>query len=102
MGPFHYFLGMEVVRTPACLSLTQTKYILDLLRRTNIHESKPISTPAIGGHRLNLHEGEPLADYTEYCNIVGALQYLTFTHPDIAFVVNQVCSSCTSLLRFIG
>lgn len=31
------------------------------------------------------------ADAFTYRTIVGGLQYLTLTHPDIAFVVNKVC-----------
>jgi hypothetical protein len=39
------------------------------------------------------HEGEALSaeDATKYRSIIGALQYLTFTHPDISFLVNKVC-----------
>lgn len=53
LGVVHYFLGMEVSRTLAGLSLTQIRYILDLLCRTNTHESKPVSTLAVSGHRLS-------------------------------------------------
>jgi hypothetical protein len=43
--------------------------------------------------KLSGQQGEPLAveDATKYCSIVGALQYLTLTRPDIAFAVNKVC-----------
>ncbi|XP_070668785.1 uncharacterized mitochondrial protein AtMg00810-like [Malus domestica] len=90
LGPLHYFLGMEVHRTATGLHLTQAKYITDLLTRTNMLDCKPISAPAISGRRLSLSDGEPLSDITEFRSVVGALQYLLFTRPDIAFTVNQV------------
>jgi histone deacetylase 1/2 len=43
--------------------------------------------------KLSAHEGDPLGeeDSTRYRSIVGALQYLTLTRPDISFSVNKVC-----------
>jgi hypothetical protein len=35
--------------------------------------------------------GAPVSDPTAYRSLAGALQYLTFTRPDIAYVVQQVC-----------
>ncbi|XP_061996671.1 uncharacterized mitochondrial protein AtMg00810-like [Rosa rugosa] len=40
-------------------------------------------------------QGTPLKDPTMYRSIVGALQYLTFTRPDIAYAVNTVCQFMT-------
>ncbi|VVA32541.1 PREDICTED: retrotransposon, partial [Prunus dulcis] len=36
-------------------------------------------------------DGEPLADSTMFRSLIGALQYLTFTRPDVAYAVNHVC-----------
>ncbi|KAI5348844.1 hypothetical protein L3X38_001731 [Prunus dulcis] len=36
-------------------------------------------------------DGKPYSHPAQYRSIVGALQYLTFTRPDIAFSVNQAC-----------
>jgi histone deacetylase 1/2 len=43
--------------------------------------------------KLSLTDGEVLRgnDSTNYRSIVGALQYITLTRPDIAFSVNKVC-----------
>lgn len=54
-------------------------------------DCKPISTPAISGRRLSVHDGEPLSYITEFQSVVGALQYILFTRPDIMFAINQVC-----------
>ncbi|XP_062006046.1 uncharacterized mitochondrial protein AtMg00810-like [Rosa rugosa] len=91
LGPLHYFLGIEDVRSFHGLSLTQTKYTLDLLHRTNMTDAKPVSTPTASGKCLSINDGTPLHDGTQYRSVVGALQYLTLTRPDISFAVNQVC-----------
>ncbi|XP_068344214.1 uncharacterized mitochondrial protein AtMg00810-like [Pyrus communis] len=51
--------------------------------------AKPCCTP-LGSKKLD-HSGPLLSNPTEYRSIVGGLQYLTWTRPDLAFVVNQIC-----------
>ncbi|GJU96048.1 ribonuclease H-like domain-containing protein [Tanacetum coccineum] len=36
-------------------------------------------------------DGDPVSDPTLYRSLAGALQYLTFTRPDLSYVVQQVC-----------
>jgi hypothetical protein len=93
LGNLHYFLGIEVNKTQNGILLTQEKYATDLLRRTNMANCKPESTPLSTSEKLHLHEGSLLGpnDATQYRSVVGALQYLTLTRPDIAFPVNKVC-----------
>jgi hypothetical protein len=38
-----------------------------------------------------LRHGGPVRDPTTYPSLAGALQYLTFTRPNIAYVAQQVC-----------
>lgn len=54
---------------------------------------KPVSTPLSTSEKLSAYEGDPLGpeDITRYRSIVGALQYLTLTRPDISFSVNKIC-----------
>ena len=91
LGDLHFFLEIEAKRTSTALVLTQTKYTLDVLNRTHMQNSKPCPTPLASGSKLSAYDGAPLSDATEYCSIVGALQYLTLTKPDICYAVNQVC-----------
>lgn len=52
---------------------------------------KPCSTPVDTCAKLSTTEGAPVADPTDFRSLAGALQYLTFTRPDIAYTVQQVC-----------
>jgi hypothetical protein len=54
---------------------------------------KPISTPLSTSEKLSAHVGVALGpnDATRYRSIVGGLQYLTLTRPDLTFSVNKVC-----------
>ena len=54
---------------------------------------KLASTPMSTTEKLSVYDGTPLGpeDATRYRSVVGALQYLTLTRPDISFAVNKVC-----------
>ncbi|XP_022862580.1 uncharacterized protein LOC111382775 [Olea europaea var. sylvestris] len=68
LGNLNYFLGIE------------QKYALDLLQRAAMlnFSSTPFHNPSL------------------YRSIVGALQYITITRPDLAFAVNSVCQHMQS------
>jgi hypothetical protein len=53
-------------------------------------EAKPVKTPMSTAHALSLLSGDPLIDPSPYHSLVGALQYLSLTRPDISFAVNKV------------
>ncbi|XP_026384696.1 uncharacterized protein LOC113280265 [Papaver somniferum] len=90
LGHIHYFLGLRIKRNDTAMHLYQIKYILDLLKRTNMLDSKPCSSPAIADTKTSKHDSEPLADAYDYRSLVGALQYVTWTRPEICYVVNHV------------
>jgi len=90
LGPLHYFLGMEATYTLDGLILSQQRYILDLLQKSNMSEAKPVKTPMSTAHALSLLSSDPLTDPSPYRSLVGALQYLYLTRPDISFAVNKV------------
>jgi len=93
LGDLHYFLGIEVKRDKEGLVLSQEKYAKDILSRVGMTKCKATVTPLSSTEKLSKIEGEALGleDSTRYRSIVGALQYLTLTRPDLAFSVNKVC-----------
>ncbi|KAK1629341.1 hypothetical protein QYE76_003656 [Lolium multiflorum] len=93
LGPLHFFLGIEVKQTYNGLRLTQEKYAADILTKVGMIQCAPSPTPLCSSEPLSLVQGNPLGpdDSTRYRSIVGVLQYLTLTGPDISFSVNKVC-----------
>jgi histone deacetylase 1/2 len=93
LGDLHYFLGMEVKRDHGGLVLSQMRYAKDILARSGMSNCKPVDTPLPSTQKLSVAEGTRLGaeDCTRYKSLVGALQYLTLTRPDISFAVNKVC-----------
>jgi hypothetical protein len=51
---------------------------------------KPCSTPMAAKVQLSTHVGNLLSNPSEFHCLVGCLQYLTLTRPDIAYVVNHI------------
>jgi histone deacetylase 1/2 len=93
LGSLHYFLGIAIKLLPNGVLLSQEQYVSDILQRVGMGECKPVTTPLSTSEKLSLTEGDPLSaeDATRYRSIVGALQYVTLTRPDISFSVNKVC-----------
>jgi hypothetical protein len=91
LGPLHYFLGIQAIRTTNGLHLRQSKYAMDLLDRTHMDAAKPYGAPCLAGSKMSRFDGELLSDPTDYRHVVGALQYATLTRPDLAYSVNQLC-----------
>lgn len=90
MGNLSYFLGIEAVRTSQGLHLKQRKYITDLLQKSDMLHAKPVSTPLPTHPKLTLTSGSPLSDPHPYRKIVGSLQYLALTRPDVSYAVNKL------------
>lgn len=86
-----YFLGFEVTLTPTGLFLNQTKYINDILAKYHMLEAKHVSTPMSIDPPLKATDDSPLSNNaTDYCTILGSLQRLYFTRPDVAYSVNKL------------
>lgn len=91
LGNINYFLGVEVLHAPQGLILSQCRYTLDLLKKSNMLGTKTVTSSMSSSKPLSRFDGEAFHDPSFYRSIVGSLQYLSLTRPDISFAVNQVC-----------
>jgi Reverse transcriptase (RNA-dependent DNA polymerase) len=90
LGHLYFFLGIELTTLTNGLNLTQTRYISSILDQANMMGAEPISTPLAIAPPLYKFGSEVMPDLSLFRSIVGALQYVTITQPDIAFAVNRV------------
>jgi hypothetical protein len=91
LGSIHHFLGITVERHPDKLFLHQRTYTLGILKRAVMTDCKLCSTSVDLKVKLAADSGPSVQDPSQFWSIAGALQYLTFTRPDIAYTVQQVC-----------
>ncbi|XP_019160464.1 PREDICTED: uncharacterized protein LOC109157036 [Ipomoea nil] len=90
LGTSSFFLGIETVTTDTGLILSQRRYMKDLLGRAGMTDCKPLATPAAVTKAVTPSE-ELFDNPTQYRRIVGALQYVTITRPDLSYAVNRLC-----------
>ncbi|GFP88646.1 copia protein [Phtheirospermum japonicum] len=90
MGRVSYFLGLKAHYEPDGILLNQTKYILGLLQKTRMSQSKPCPCPYNSSKKLFLNDSAPFSNHTLYRSTVGAMQYLTMTRQDISYSVNKL------------
>jgi hypothetical protein len=63
------------------------KYTKDLMKKVNMAELKPVSTPMSSAASLGPDEDGEAMDQREYRSMIISLLYLTTTWPDIQFTV---------------
>jgi hypothetical protein len=66
IGLMHYFLGMEVWQEDGQIFLGQGKYATDILRRFQMEDCRPMSTPMITNWKKLSASDSQLEDATTY------------------------------------
>jgi hypothetical protein len=87
MGELTFFLCIQVKQTKQGTVIQQAKYTNDLMKKFNMDELKPVSTPMSMATSLCPDEDGEAIEQREYMSMIGFLIYLTVTRLDIQFVV---------------
>jgi hypothetical protein len=78
-----------VKQTKQSIFVHQAKYTKHLMKKFNMVELKPISTPMRTTIALDPDENDEAMDQREYRSMIGSLLYLTMTRLDIQFIVGM-------------
>jgi uncharacterized protein YqgV (UPF0045/DUF77 family) len=72
IGELTFFLGIQVKQTKQGTFVYQTKYIKALMKKFNMTELKPVSTPMSTAMVLDLDENGEAIDQREYKSMIGS------------------------------
>ena len=94
LGQASHFLGVTFRPSKDGYLLTQGHCTASILKKLYIYLCKPLATPTsvVTPTSKSISCDDPAL----YRSVVGALQYLNMTRPDIAFAANQACRSMHS------
>lgn len=89
-GRLSFFLGSELTYSSTGIIITQQKFSKELLRDCNIPHLKPHPTPLPLNHKLRIIDSPPYPDPTHYRSLVGKLNFLTHTRPDLSYSIQSL------------
>nr|XP_016446370.1 PREDICTED: uncharacterized mitochondrial protein AtMg00810-like [Nicotiana tabacum] len=81
LGKLQYFLGIEVARSKRGIFISQRKYILDLLKETDMIGCRPAESPVESNHKLQSGVGESI-DKESYQRLFAPGKGLLFSEHD--------------------
>ncbi|WVZ75463.1 hypothetical protein U9M48_023513 [Paspalum notatum var. saurae] len=87
MGELQFFLVLQIKQGLEGTFVHQAKYTRDILKKFNMGDSKPMTTPMSTNTALDADENGEAVDQKEFRGMIGSLLYLTATRPDILFAV---------------
>ena len=88
LGELHHCLVLEVRRNAGQTFVFQSKYIREILKRFKMDKCKYSIVPMQQNVKLSCDDGSKEVNDTVYRQMVGSLNYLTTTIPDISYYVS--------------
>ncbi|XP_048503202.2 uncharacterized mitochondrial protein AtMg00810-like [Beta vulgaris subsp. vulgaris] len=90
LGLLNYFLGIEISHLPTGILMTRKKFTRELLQDCPLTLTKLAKTPLPTTFKLHVDVGDPYPDPELYRCLVGKLNFLSHTRPDLSFAVQAL------------
>jgi hypothetical protein len=90
LGELSFFLGLQICQRNQGIFISQTKYIIEMLKRFRMEYFKPVTTPMKTSCKLRKCDDSNSTDQRKYRSMIGILLYVTTSRPDVMQTVGQV------------
>jgi hypothetical protein len=94
LGEPSKIVRIEITKNPTTISISQKKYIENILTREGMDHANPVGTLLNPNKKLQLNpDGNKGSKSNSFARLLGELQSIAnMTQPDIAYSVNQLAS----------
>jgi hypothetical protein len=90
IGELSYFLGLQVNQSSTGIFISQEKYLKEMLKKFQMEDYSPVSTPMVVGCKLSKDGISLNVDQRKYRSMIGSLMYITTSRPDIMEAIGMV------------
>ncbi|PKU68032.1 Retrovirus-related Pol polyprotein from transposon TNT 1-94 [Dendrobium catenatum] len=90
LGSANHFLGIKIESTPDKYFLSQNLYANSIIQLAELQNCNSVANPSFTKTPVSGSDDTLAFDDLTYRKIIGSLQYLTLTRPDISYAVNTL------------
>ncbi|PKU72791.1 putative mitochondrial protein [Dendrobium catenatum] len=90
LGTANHFLGLKIEHTQDKFFLSQSVYAKSIIQMAGLPKCNSVANPSFTKLPASNLPEDASFDELAYRRIIGSLQYLTLTRPDIAYAVNAL------------
>ena len=83
LGEMNLFLGLQIVQSKKGFFIHYSKYVKDMLKKFQLEDCKPVSTPMTVGCKLGKDDESKTVDTKYYRSMTGSFLYVTTSRLDV-------------------
>jgi hypothetical protein len=81
LGELSFFLGLQIRQRNQRIFISQTKYIIEMLKRFGMEDCKPVTTPMQTNYKLRKYDDSKSTYQRKYQSMIGSFLYVTTSRP---------------------